>query len=176
MGGGLGVSRGIAVGLVAAAVLVFGVAMAWVVTRSESVTDRRDSAAATTTLPLPPEDWPELTPEQAASITSYLEGPGADLDTLLSATRPLLGDLSETTCGEALDDLDAIEPNAALAAATGVPDAPLSQMFVNLTGQITAVLGTCQSGDPAASAEQQKDLATMESYISARLAQVEGSS
>lgn len=133
------------------------------------------SDAAAASLPTAPTDWPVLDAEQARSITEYLEGPGSELVEMRAASEPLLGEITESSCQAAIVDLQSIDPQEALAAAVDVPDAPLSQMFINQTGQVSRVVVFCRAADVDAdsAAADQEDLATLDSYIGVRLTQVE---
>lgn len=139
-----------------------------------NVLDRRVSGTATparptTTVPQRPPDWSAPTREQATAVAAYLAGPGTSLIELDAASAPLLDSLDPNRCRTVRDALRGVDPADAARLASDVPDRPLSEMFVNVSGQIPAVIADCVRRDAAATAVDQRVLSDMHAYIRMRL-------
>lgn len=155
--------------LVAAAGIVM-----WLVVGGDSSKDEAQPPLSTSTsLPDPPEEWPAVDARTAAAVQAFLAGDGRVLVDLRSATGPVLGGLDASSCEDVVAAVEELDAGEALSAATGVPDAPLSAMFVNLTGQASEVVTACNTDDLVDAEEITADLATTDAYVAVRLAQVE---
>lgn len=164
-------------GAVVAAVLVVG-AGGVLLAAVHGSTNRSHSRATSAERPKPdqpPDEWPPMDTATAASVTAYLNGPGAVLVPLTEHSTELFEvGADQKHCIDTADGFEGIDANAALTAAAEVPDVPLQHMYVNLTGQISRLLGLC--ADRAAATDldaAREDLATLNRYIAVRLDQVE---
>lgn len=169
-------NRGVAAAVVAVVlVAVVGVVGWLVVVRSSpgSKAERASTTSTSTSLPEPPGEWPALDQKAAAAVQAFLAGDGIVLMDLRTATASALGGLDTGSCEDVVAAVEGLDAGKALSAATGVPDAPLSAMFVNLTGHASEVVTACNAGSLDGADEITADLVTTDEYIAVRLAQVE---
>lgn len=135
--------------------------------------EAKPTLSTSTSLPEAPGEWPAMDEQTASAVQAFLAGDGRVLVDLRLASSPALSILDEAACDEVVGAVEGLDAGDALTAATAVPDAPLSSMFVNLTGQASEVVTACKTDRLDGADELSADLATTDEYIAVRLAQVE---
>lgn len=117
------------------------------------------------------DDLPEPTTGLAQTILNQLDGKYALLQTMHGAAESILRSAGRQTCQSTVDRLNAsASPDNVLAAAAGIPDAPLREGLFREREALGVALTACVAGSPET---RLRDLRAAVYFVDARLTQLE---